>query len=897
MKNTTIMQSIPIRCVALLPFALAFILTLLPAAAQEETAVPQSRLAEILAGDTPETVDELRALQWHVQQIAERVLPAVVSIVDSTTASGVLVRRDDSSYVLSAGHVTRSAGRELALRTDDLYLQGVTLGANLRSDVGLIQVETKVEHTTVEIGTSTDLKVGQWVMTLGHPSGRKPGRSAPVRLARFLGVSKLGYLMTDSTGQMGDSGGPLFDMGGRVIGIHSHGTQSLAVSMQAPIDTLIEEWTELKEGKVTQISRMDGWAISLASRVAQGSSLSQGDTMRGLWAEVVEPVNSSVIQVFVGDEQRALGTVVAPDMVITKYSELSVDDRNANRTCRQSENSWTYSIVGYDEPADLALLRIDGGRLPPITWHSETPSVGSLLASPDGDAEPIGIGVMSTAPYRRTPPYAVLGVWFKTWGEEPAEIQEAFGAAQAAGLRGGDVLVQFGKERVESSQQLLGLISQRRPGDKVIIVVKRDDADLKLAVTLGANRKPIQPGESYRHYWGPMDPPKGHYWGPLSEVRSGFETILQHDTVLKPEHCGGPLIDLEGRVIGLNIARAGATETLALPASEVQRVVASLVTASPANAQPDTSSESERVDAFRKELQDASKADSTQSKERPATRVSRHLDEPTDYINNSDFRKTHVISLGCGGDSLSSLYYFPLAKHYHLVDLFQWGSDPEQMVTEIIARLKSVHPDATVEVTKQGFLIYCQENPHLYREEAARTRASLQDSEVAKELEANPTKRTLYARENISAEIMAKPEVFCDRVEIRVEWKSASLGAMKKTFYLYGADYNDAAYNDYILSGIPDGDRVGAIVKEMAYSPKKEELSKYMDRLMIGGLFITDHGFSKEDGMPIDQCWETMNELVKNGTFKASKLDYHGPKILSGYPSPNRFEFYSYQKR
>ncbi|MEM8734328.1 MAG: hypothetical protein AAGG44_08910, partial [Planctomycetota bacterium] len=103
------------------------------------------------------------------------------------------------------------------------------------------------------------------------------------------------------------------------------------------------------------------------------------------------------------------------------------------------------------------------------------------------------------------------------------------------------------------------------------------DSELAFEVMLGMNREPLQPGQTYRHYWGPKDPPKGHYWGPISDVRTGFETILQHDSVLKPEHCGGPLIDLQGRAVGLNIARAGATETLALPASEVQRLVAMLV--------------------------------------------------------------------------------------------------------------------------------------------------------------------------------------------------------------------------------------------------------------------------------------------------------------------------------
>lgn len=62
-------------------------------------------------------------------------------------------------------------------------------------------------------------------------------------------------------------------------------------------------------------------------------------------------------------------------------------------------------------------------------------------------------------------------------------------------------------------------------------------------------------------------------WGDLSDVRSGFQQVLQHDTVLKPADCGGPVVDLNGKVLGVNIARAGRVETLALPATQVQKLV------------------------------------------------------------------------------------------------------------------------------------------------------------------------------------------------------------------------------------------------------------------------------------------------------------------------------------
>lgn len=531
-----------------------------PAAADE---VAESRLAEILAGGTPETVDELRALQGHVQRLAKRVLPATVSL---SSSSGVLVRRDDRIYALGTAHTTRSAGRKMLIRTtDERNLQGVTLGADHGSDVGLVQVDTEGEHPAVEIGASADLKRGQWVLMLGHPSGRKPGRTAPVRLGRVLGVAKSGYIVTDCTMQGGDSGGPLFDMNGRVVGINSACTPNLAANLHGPIDALVKQWAELQEGKATQATRSKVNPLG----VVLAKSLSQGDAMRKPWTSIVARANPSVVRVLVGDEERALGTAVATDLVVTKYSELAVDDDNAKRTCRQGTDSWPYSIVGYDRPADLALLRIVGGRLEPIVWRDTTLGAGSFLASPGGDDEPFGIGVLSAAPYQHTQPHILLGVWFKNWFEGPAELQHAIenGSAHAAGLRDGDVVVQFGPERIDNGQQLLGLLSQRRLGDKVDVSVKRDDAELTFEVTLGSN-------------FEFMRSPQEVVWGPLSEVRRGFATILQHDTVLKPEHCGGPLIDLSGRAIGLNIARAGRVETLALPAGEVQRLVTRLLTAS-----------------------------------------------------------------------------------------------------------------------------------------------------------------------------------------------------------------------------------------------------------------------------------------------------------------------------
>lgn len=216
-------------------------------------AVSAERLAKILAGEDPKTVSELKAMQAHVQDLVKRVLPATVSLPG---ASGVLVRRDNKSYVLSAAHVTMMADQKIRIRqADGKRLMGTSLGANHQSDVSLVRVDSRGDHAAVEIGKSSELKRGQWVLMLGHPSGIKTGRSAPARLGRVLRVPNTGYLVTDCTMQAGDSGGPLFDMQGRVVGINSRINRNLAMNMHAPVDALIDQWAELQDGKVTEARR------------------------------------------------------------------------------------------------------------------------------------------------------------------------------------------------------------------------------------------------------------------------------------------------------------------------------------------------------------------------------------------------------------------------------------------------------------------------------------------------------------------------------------------------------------------------------------------------------------------------------------------------------------------
>ena len=107
---------------------------------------------------------------------------------------------------------------------------------------------------------------------------------------------------------------------------------------------------------------------------------------------------------------------------------------------------------------------------------------------------------------------------------------------------------------------LITLMENYRPRDKVEVKIWRGEEELKMLVTLGS-KADFDRG-SFQNAMG----------GDLSGRRTGFPMVIQHDTVIRPTDCGGPLVDLDGRVLGINIARAGRVETWALPGDVAMKV-------------------------------------------------------------------------------------------------------------------------------------------------------------------------------------------------------------------------------------------------------------------------------------------------------------------------------------
>jgi len=129
-------------------------------------------------------------------------------------------------------------------------VKGKALGRDMDRDAALAQITEPGEYPFVEMAASESVEEGEWVLALGHPGGYDPQRGAPLRIGRLWENDSKAYYRSDCTVSGGDSGGPLFDLEGRLIGIHSSISQNLSENRHVPIGVFAKDMERLKKGDV-----------------------------------------------------------------------------------------------------------------------------------------------------------------------------------------------------------------------------------------------------------------------------------------------------------------------------------------------------------------------------------------------------------------------------------------------------------------------------------------------------------------------------------------------------------------------------------------------------------------------------------------------------------------------
>jgi len=283
----------------------------------------------------------------------------------------------------------------------------------------------------------------------------------------------------------------------------------------------------------------------------------QSSTLRA-FRESVGDKWKSTVQILDKNRQIALGAIVSEDgWIITKSSEIP--DRTIE--VRLHDNSKAEGSVKLRRnDLDLALIKIERSNLQSIQWNtSAAVRVGGWMATTDIRNQPVAIGVLSVTSRNVRRERAVLGVelGFSINGENGALVQKVFdgSGADRAGVQAGDLITALDGEVLTSQAEVLARLKGLVAGQRVDVGILRDGKKALITAQMMDLNNSL------------LDPTEMEVNGDISSRSTGFQNIMQHDTVIAPHQCGGPVVDVYGNAIGLNIARAGRVSSYAIPAS------------------------------------------------------------------------------------------------------------------------------------------------------------------------------------------------------------------------------------------------------------------------------------------------------------------------------------------
>jgi serine protease Do len=374
--------------------------------------------------------------------------------------SGFIISSD--GYILTNDHVIKDADKIIVRLNDRQEFEAKVVGSDERSDVALLKIDAK-NLPTVQIGHSSKLKVGEWVLAIGSPFDFDHSVTAGIvsALGRSLpNENYVPFIQTDVAINPGNSGGPLFNMDGEVVGINSQIYSRtggfMGLSFTIPIDLAMNVVDQLKtKGSVTR-----GWLGVLIQDVT-------GDLAESFGMD--RPGGALVAQVLPGSPAEKAGIEVGD--VILAFNNSPIDD-----------SASLPPIVGripVGQEASVKILR-DGKTMQVKIKIGELPPEEEIKQASRGDEgtsdNRLGAVVKDLSSDQRN------GLDKKKSGVYVEDVHG--GPARAAGLRQGDIILMINNVDVKNVGQFRQLVKDLPAGKSLPMLVQRDSGPLFLALKM-----------------------------------------------------------------------------------------------------------------------------------------------------------------------------------------------------------------------------------------------------------------------------------------------------------------------------------------------------------------------------------------------------------------------------
>jgi S1-C subfamily serine protease len=562
----------------------------------------------------------LPGFEKRIQTTVEKTLPTVVSFIG---AAGVIISPE--GLILSQAHVTHPEGAKPGTTTtvrlhDTTAAEAELLGADRLHDISLLRLTKPGPYPFAPLADRHPAP-GDLVLKMGYPGPLfyRKHRPPEVRLGTILAARSDAFL-TDCRINGGDSGGPYFDLDGRVIGIlkasgplldepAQEGNALFTHNLIMPRGGLWwrgTPWALIR----ARLARMQRGVIlttpgpAVARAQTEGPVLirdllaedrrTQGKAARGRFKAAVTNARRSVVEILDGGMTTTFATVVDADgLVLTKASEVP-----DGAQCRLPGGRVVPTeVVGIDPAYDLALLRVRASGLVPVNWvKPANPRAGTMLAAVGAGELPVAIGIVSI-PRRDTPgPHPSLP---SRYSRPPAgapvltgrtergigyRVKSSGGNAAAAGIRAGDVILTIAGSPVPDNSGIMRCVGRnsydeayftfrfcledRRTGERLPVRLQREGRQMGLTLELAAARDPEYPSEC------------------TSQHADAPPTVITADIPVLHHECGTLAVGVDGAAVGVIISRFGPSGTFIIPGDCIASRLADLKSGKPLSSFP-----------------------------------------------------------------------------------------------------------------------------------------------------------------------------------------------------------------------------------------------------------------------------------------------------------------------